>query len=127
MKVCKVNTGTETIQVVCGAPNARAGIKVVTRPGDVIPVTGQALKLGKIRGQESQGMMCSGAELKLSTDAAGIMELPEDAPIGARFIDVVDVADPVIEINLTPNRADCAGVRGIARSGCGRNGHVKAS
>lgn len=116
LKVCKVNTGTETIQVVCGAPNARAGIKVVlSRPGDVIPVTGQALKLGKIRGQESQGMMCSGAELKLDNDAAGIMELPENAPIGARFIDVVDVADPVIEINLTPNRADCAGVRGIAR------------
>ncbi|HAX91780.1 MAG TPA: phenylalanine--tRNA ligase subunit beta [Rhodospirillaceae bacterium] len=84
-------------------------------PGDVIPVSGEALKPGKIRGQESQGMMCSGAELKLDTDSAGIMELPEDAPVGARFIDVIDVADPVIEINLTPNRADCAGVRGIAR------------
>ena len=60
-------------------------------------------------------MMCSGAELKLDTDAAGIMELPEDAPVGAKFIDVIDAVDPVIEINLTPNRADCAGVRGIAR------------
>ena len=116
LKVCTVNTGTETIQVVCGAPNARAGLKtVLARPGDVIPSTGQALKLGKIRGQESQGMMCSGAELRLDTDAAGIMELPDNAPIGSRLIDVMDVADPVIEINLTPNRADCAGVRGIAR------------
>lgn len=116
LKVCCVNTGKETIQVVCGAPNARAGLKtVLARAGDVIPSTGAALKLSKIRGIESQGMMCSGAELKLDTDAAGIMELPEEAPAGARFIDVVDVADPVIDINLTPNRADCAGVRGIAR------------
>ena len=116
LKVCTVNTGAETIQVVCGAPNARAGLKtVLARAGDVIPASGEALKLSKIRGAESQGMMCSGAELKLDTDATGIMELPENAPVGARFIDVVDVADPVIEINLTPNRADCAGVRGIAR------------
>ncbi|MDD3182973.1 MAG: phenylalanine--tRNA ligase subunit beta [Alphaproteobacteria bacterium] len=116
LKVCMVNTGSETIQIVCGAPNARAGLKtVLARAGDVIPSTGDALKLSKIRGIESQGMMCSGAELKLDTDAAGIMELPEDAPVGAKFIDVINVADPVIEINLTPNRADCAGVRGIAR------------
>ncbi|MDD2324911.1 MAG: phenylalanine--tRNA ligase subunit beta [Alphaproteobacteria bacterium] len=116
LKVCTVDTGSETIQVVCGAPNARAGLRtVLARPNDVIPSTGEALKLGKIRGMESQGMMCSGAELCLDTDAAGIMELPDDAPIGAKLVDVMDVADPVIEINLTPNRADCAGVRGIAR------------
>ncbi|MFA6279459.1 MAG: phenylalanine--tRNA ligase subunit beta [Bdellovibrionales bacterium] len=116
LKVCRVDTGSELIQVVCGAPNARAGLKtVLARAGDVIPASGQALKLSKIRGQESQGMMCSAAELRLDGDASGIMELPDDAPVGARFIDVVDVADPVIEINLTPNRADCAGVRGIAR------------
>lgn len=116
LKVCCVNTGRETIQVVCGAPNARAGLKtVLARAGDVIPSSGAALKLSKIRGIESQGMMCSGAELRLDTDAAGIMELPENATVGAKFIEVMDVADPVIEINLTPNRADCAGVRGIAR------------
>lgn len=116
LKLCTVNTGKETIQVVCGAPNARAGLKtILARPGDVIPVTGEALKLSKIRGVESQGMMCSGAELKLDTDAQGIMELPEDAPVGAKVIECMNLADPVIEINLTPNRADCAGVRGIAR------------
>ncbi|MGE0108515.1 MAG: phenylalanine--tRNA ligase subunit beta [Bdellovibrionales bacterium] len=116
LKLCVVDTGVEKIQVVCGAPNARAGIKVVlARPGDVIPVTGEALKLSKIRGEESQGMMCSEAELKLSDSHEGIMELAADAPLGARYIDVVDVADPVIEINLTPNRGDCAGVYGVAR------------
>jgi len=116
LKVCRVDTGSEIIQVVCGAPNARAGLKtVLARAGNVIPASGTALKAGKIRGQESQGMMCSAAELKLDGDASGIMELPEGAAVGARFVDVVDVADPVIEINLTPNRADCAGVRGIAR------------
>jgi len=116
LKLCTVNTGKEIIQVVCGAPNARAGLKtVLARPGDVIPATGEALKLSKIRGEESQGMMCSGAELKLDTDAAGILELPEDAPVGAKAVDVMNLSDPVIEINLTPNRADCAGVRGIAR------------
>jgi len=116
LKVCKVNTGEKIIQIVCGAPNARAGLKtVLSLPGDVIPSTGQPLKLGKIRGQESQGMMCSAEELKLHGETGGIMELAEDAPVGARFIDVMDVADPVVEINLTPNRADCAGIRGIAR------------
>ncbi len=116
LKLCVVDTGKEKIRVVCGAPNARAGLKVVlARPGDVIPVTGEALKLSKIRGEESQGMMCSGAELKLTSDSQGIIELPEDAPVGASYVDYAKLADPVIEINLTPNRADCAGVRGIAR------------
>ncbi|NCC04144.1 MAG: phenylalanine--tRNA ligase subunit beta [Proteobacteria bacterium] len=116
LKVCTVNTGDKTLQIVCGAPNARAGLKtVLAHVGDVIPASGEALKLGKIRGVESQGMMCSGAELGLTSDAAGIMELAEEAPVGAKFLDVVPVGDPVIEINLTPNRADCAGVRGIAR------------
>ncbi len=116
LKLCLVDTGKEKIRVVCGAPNARAGLKVVlARPGDVIPVTGEALKLSKIRGEESQGMMCSGAELKVTSDFQGIIELPEDAPVGASYVDYAKLADPVIEINLTPNRADCAGVRGIAR------------
>lgn len=116
LKLCTVNTGKETIRVVCGAPNARAGLKVVlARPGDVIPSTGEALKLSKIRGEESQGMMCSSAELKLASDAAGIIELPEDAPVGGNYVEYAKLGDAVIEINLTPNRADCAGVRGIAR------------
>lgn len=116
LKLCKVDTGSETLQIVCGAPNARKGINVVlARLGDVIPSTGTALKPTKIRGQDSQGMMCSGAELNISDDHDGIMELPEDAQVGAKFTDVLDVADPVIEIGLTPNRADCASVRGVAR------------
>ncbi len=116
LKLCTVNTGKETLRVVCGAPNARAGLKVVlARAGDVIPATGEALKLSKIRGEESQGMMCSAAELKLSSEAEGIIELPEDAPVGGSYVDYAKLGDPVIEINLTPNRADCAGVRGIAR------------
>lgn len=116
LKLCRVNTGAETLQVVCGAPNARAGLKVVlARPGDVIPSTGEALKLSKIRGQESQGMMCSAAELQLSSESDGIIELPAEAKLGARFIDAMNLSDPVIEINLTPNRGDCAGARGVAR------------
>jgi phenylalanyl-tRNA synthetase beta chain len=116
LKLCTVNAGAEMLQVVCGAPNARAGLKVVlARPGDVIPSTGEALKLSKIRGVESQGMMCSAAELKLSDDSEGIIELPDDAPVGESYVAFSGLGDPVIEINLTPNRGDCAGVRGIAR------------
>lgn len=116
LKLCKVDTGKETLQIVCGAPNARKGIKVVlARIGDVIPSTGAKLKPSKIRGQASEGMMCSGAELNISDDHDGIIELPETAEVGAKFIDVMPVADPVIEIGLTPNRADCTGVHGIAR------------
>lgn len=116
LKLCTVNTGIQIIQVVCGAPNARAGIKVVlARAGDVIPSTGDVLKLSKIRGEESQGMMCSEAELNISEEHDGIIELPEDAPVGGKYLDVADAADPVIEINLTPNRPDCAGVYGVAR------------
>lgn len=116
LKVTTVNTGKETLQVICGAPNCRAGLKVVlARPGDVIPQSGDALKKGVIRGLESQGMLCSLAELCLAEDSQGIMELPSDAPIGAPFASYMKYDDPVIEINLTPNRPDCAGVYGIAR------------
>ena len=116
LRLCKVNTGSEMLQIVCGAPNARKGIKVVlARIGDVIPVTGTKLKPSKIRGQDSQGMMCSGAELNISDDHDGIIELPADAEVGKKFIDVMGAGDPVIEIGLTPNRADCTSVRGIAR------------
>lgn len=115
LRVCTVNTGTETLQVVCGAPNARSGMKaVLARPGVTIPISGEVLKKGKIRDVESQGMLCSFRELKLGEDHAGIIELAEDAPIGAPVTQVLNI-DPVIEINLTPNRVDALGVYGIAR------------
>ncbi|HBM90698.1 MAG TPA: phenylalanine--tRNA ligase subunit beta [Rhodospirillaceae bacterium] len=116
LKLCTVDTGKEKLQIVCGAPNACAGLKVVlAQVGDVIPSTETVLTRSKIRGVESMGMMCSAAELKLSDESDGIIELAEDLKVGARYIDCTDCADPVIEINLTPNRADCAGVHGIAR------------
>lgn len=116
LKVCKVNDNNQTYQIVCGAPNARAGMKaVLSLPGMVIPSTGEALKKGAIRGVESQGMMCSAAELGLGIDGAGIIELPADAPVGAPYAKTYGLDDAVIEINLTPNRADCTGIYGIAR------------
>lgn len=115
LKLCTVSTGSETLQIVCGAPNARAGLKVVlARPGCTIPATGDVLKKGKIRGVESQGMMCSSRELNLGDDHAGIIELPAETPVGAPITSVLPT-DPVIEIAVTPNRADCLGVRGVAR------------
>jgi phenylalanyl-tRNA synthetase beta chain len=116
LKVTTVNTGKEKLQVVCGAPNCRAGLKVVlARPGDVMPDSGEALKKGIIRGVESQGMLCAADELALGSEHEGIIELPADAPVGESFANYAGFNDPVIEINLTPNRSDCAGVRGIAR------------
>lgn len=117
LRLCMVDTGAgEPVQVVCGAPNARAGIKVVfASPGAVIPVSGDTLSIGSIRGVESRGMMCSERELLLSDEHNGIIELPDDAPIGGSFADWRGLSDPVIEIALTPDRVDCAGVRGIAR------------
>jgi phenylalanyl-tRNA synthetase beta chain len=117
LKVTTVNTGKEKLQVICGAPNCRAGIKVVlARPGDVMPDSGEPLKQSKIRGIESQGMLCAADELKLQDEEThGIIELPADAPVGANFAQYAGYNDPVIEINLTPNRPDCAGVRGVAR------------
>src|SRR5581483_7052335 len=117
LRVCTVDLGDgKPIQVVCGAPNARAGMKgVFAPPGTHIPGTGLDLKVGKIRGVESHGMLCSARELRLSEDHEGIIELPANAPVGKRFADLLGLDDPVIEINLTPNRPDCAGVHGIAR------------
>src|SRR5947209_15359463 len=117
LQVCMVDTGTgEPVQVVCGAPNARAGMKgVFAPPGTRIPGTGLDLEVGKIRGVESRGMLCSPRELKISEDHEGVIELPADAPVGKKFADLIGLNDPVIEINLTPNRPDCAGVHGIAR------------
>lgn len=116
LQVCAVETPGGEVQVVCGAPNARAGLKVAfAAPGTVIPATGQALKKGNIRGVDSHGMLCSARELGLGQESDGILELPEDAPLGAKVVDVLGLNDPVIDVALTPNRADCAGVRGIAR------------
>ncbi len=118
LKVCSVQieNGKDPIQVVCGAPNAREGLKVIfARPGVVIPSTGTTLKLGVIRGVESQGMLCSGAELLLDTESNGIMELPQDTPVGAKITDVLGINDIAIDIAITPNRGDCLGVYGIAR------------
>jgi phenylalanyl-tRNA synthetase beta chain len=117
LRVCKVDNGSGTpLQVVCGAPNARAGLKTVLGlPGTYIPAKDITLAVGKIRGIESQGMMISGAEIGFSADSDGIIELPADAPIGKPFAEVLGLNEPVIEINLTPNRPDCTSVNGIAR------------
>ena len=123
LRVCRVATypggpGTEMqeIQVVCGAPNARTGLVGVFAPvGTHVPGTGVDLKPGNIRGVDSNGMLCSEREMMLSDDHNGIIELPEDAPLGARFIDYRGLNDPVIEIKVTPNRPDALGIRGIAR------------
>jgi phenylalanyl-tRNA synthetase beta chain len=117
LRVCLVQTGSgEPVQVVCGAVNARAGMKsVFSPPGTFIPGKKMTLGKGVIRGVESNGMLCSEAELLLSEDHDGIIDLPDDAPVGARFIDYANLNEPVIEINLTPNRPDAASVHGIAR------------
>ena len=117
LRVCMVDTGAgEPVQVVCGAPNARSGMKgVFVPPGAFIPGKNMTLGVGKIRGVESRGMLVSEFELKISDNHEGIIELPGDAPVGASYAQWAGLDDPVIEINLTPNRADCAGVNGIAR------------
>jgi phenylalanyl-tRNA synthetase beta chain len=117
LRVCMVDIGDgKPIQVVCGAPNARAGMKgVFSAPGTFIPGKNITLTIGTIRGVESRGMLCSAAELMISDDHEGIIELPADAPVGKPYVDWASVSDPVIEINLTPNRPDCTGVAGIAR------------
>lgn len=117
LHVCSVDVGAEKpLQVVCGAPNARAGLKTVfAAAGTYIPGKDFTLGVGEIRGVQSFGMMCSAAELELSEDHSGIIELPADAPVGVSYADYADLDDPVIDVSLTPNRADCTGVRGIAR------------
>ncbi len=118
LRVCMVDTGdgAAPTQVVCGAPNARAGlISVFSPPGTFIPGKNITLGVGSIRGVESRGMLCSAAELQLSEDHDGIIELPADAPLGTAYAQWAGLGDPVIEINLTPNRQDCTGVHGIAR------------
>src|SRR6202034_3382557 len=117
LRVCMVDTGDgKPIQVVCGAPNARSGMKGVFVPlGAYIPGKDITLAVGTIRGVESRGMLVSEFELKISDNHEGIIDLPDDAPVGASYAHYAGLDDPMIEINLTPNRPDCAGVHGIAR------------
>jgi phenylalanyl-tRNA synthetase beta chain len=121
LRLCTVSDGAGTLQIVCGAPNARAGIKVVlARPGTVIPATGDVLKLGTIRGVESRGMMCSARELLLGEDHDGIIELKPGvkagAPVVAALVEAGLLAnDPLLDVAITPNRGDAASVFGIAR------------
>ncbi|KKC37877.1 phenylalanyl-tRNA synthetase subunit beta [Devosia epidermidihirudinis] len=117
LRVCKVDAGTgELIDVVCGAPNARTGLKTVfASPGTYIPGKDMTIGKGNIRGQVSNGMLCSAAELELSTDHDGIIELPEDAPIGVPYVDFVGINGVTFDISITPNRGDATGVYGVAR------------
>jgi len=116
LRVCVVDTGAEQVQVVCGAPNARAGmIGVFGRAGVTIPKTGAVLGESAIRGVASRGMLMSADELALGGDRDGIIELPPATPLGASYAALAGLDDPVIDIKVTPNRADCLGVRGLAR------------
>jgi phenylalanyl-tRNA synthetase beta chain len=117
LRVCMVDTGDgNPIQVVCGAPNARAGMKgVFARPGTTIPASGDVLKIGAIRGVESRGMLVSEREMGLSDEHAGIIEMPADAPLGKPFAEVLGLNDPVFDVAVTTNRPDALGVHGIAR------------
>ncbi|UIK05822.1 phenylalanine--tRNA ligase subunit beta [Neorhizobium galegae] len=117
LKVLMVDAGDgKPVQVVCGAPNARAGlVGAFAKPGTYVPGIDVTLAVGNIRGVESHGMMCSEKELDMSDNHDGIIDLPEDAPVGTPFASYAGLDDPVIEINLTPNRPDCTSIHGIAR------------
>jgi phenylalanyl-tRNA synthetase beta chain len=116
LQVLTVDAGDGAVQVVCGAPNARAGlVGVFGLEGAVVPANGMVLKKTAIRGVDSNGMMCSTRELELGDDHDGIIELPADAPVGTSFADYAQMDDPIIDVAITPNRQDCMGVRGIAR------------
>jgi phenylalanyl-tRNA synthetase beta chain len=117
LQVLTVDAGSgEAVQVVCGAPNARAGmLGVFGAPGAYVPGSDVTLKVATIRGVESRGMMCSVRELELGEEHDGIIELPPEAPVGASYAEWASLDDPVIDVNVTPNRQDCMGVRGIAR------------
>lgn len=117
LRVCMVDTGAgEPVQVVCGAPNARAGMfSVFSPPGTYIPGKNITLGVGTIRGVESRGMLCSEAELELSEESDGIIDIAGAPIVGAPYAEILGLNDPVIEINLTPNRPDCTSIHGIAR------------
>jgi len=115
LRVCTVNAGEETVQIVCGAPNARVGLKApLARLGAVLPGNFK-IKKAKLRGLESQGMLCAAAELTLSDESDGLLELASDAPVGQDLREYLALNDVTLELGLTPNRADCLGIAGIAR------------
>ena len=116
LRVCQVSIGAgEPLQIVCGAPNARAGMKApLATVGAKLP-GGLEIKKAKLRGVESFGMLCSGRELGLSEESSGLLELPAETPTGAALIDALGLDDTILEVNLTPNRGDCMSVLGIAR------------
>ena len=114
LQVCKVNVGKQVLNIVCGAPNARVGIKVpCALVGAALP--GIAIKQAQVRGVDSFGMLCSSKELGLSAEAAGLLELPNDAPIGVDIREFFQLNDNLLTLKLTPNRADCLSILGIAR------------
>ncbi|MBC8267183.1 MAG: phenylalanine--tRNA ligase subunit beta [Rhodospirillaceae bacterium] len=116
LQVCRVDNGSEIFDVVCGAPNARTGLKgIFAASGSYIPGIDVTLKAASIRGVESNGMLLSEREMGLSDEHDGIVELADDAPIGALAVSIMGLDDPVIDIAITPNRGDCLGIRGIAR------------
>ena len=116
LQVLSVDAGDGPVQVVCGAPNARAGmLGVFGAPGAHVPGSGITLKVAAIRGVESHGMMCSTRELELGDDHDGVIDLPADAPVGVSYPDYAGLTDPVFDVSVTPNRQDCMGVRGVAR------------
>ena len=116
LRACKVDAGDGPVSVVCGAPNARAGmLAVFAPPGSFIPGTGITLKVGEIRGVQSAGMLLSRREMGLGEDHDGILELPEGAPVGTPYAAWAGLGDPVIEISVTPNRGDALSIRGVAR------------
>lgn len=116
LRICQVNDSSKILQIVCGAPNARAGIKVVLAPvGAIIPASGIIIKQAKIREQESCGMLCSGAELLIDNEADGIIELPENYIVGSSFAENYGLNEVLIDLSITPNRGDCLGIYGIAR------------
>ncbi|MEZ5463672.1 MAG: phenylalanine--tRNA ligase subunit beta [Lysobacteraceae bacterium] len=114
LQVCQVNDGSTTLEIVCGAPNARPGIRVPLAPVGATLPGGLNIKVAKLRGVTSNGMLCSAKELQLEDDATGLMELPADAPIGAKLVDYLQLPDACLELKLTPNRADCLSLSGLA-------------
>ena len=124
LSVCEVSDGTATVQVVCGAPNVRVGLKTAfARVGAELPGD-LKIRKAKLRGVESEGMLCSARELEIGSDGDGIMELPSNLPVGADLRAALALDDVVLEVNLTPNRGDCLSIRGLAREVAVLNGLV---
>lgn len=126
LRVCNVNNGTEILQIVCGAPNVYAGMKapLIQIGGYLTDADGKSFKIkkSKLRGVESYGMLCSPLELGLAEESNGLLELPQEAPIGVDVREYLKLNDKIIEVDLTPNRGDCLGIRGLAREVAALNG-----